>query len=1196
MEDEIDWGFRSQRPRRGLDHDFAPPQSPQLAELDRQNKRRWIHADPDIEGNDHDRQVVHAGHSPAPPRPKKASHTTRLPGALYLDDGNQSGDRDRAGLVIPERGLAGNSGRTRRKKSKEMPQTVCNPDRPVNFHVQLRLPISLDLDEELCELGRLRRVGDFRAAKTFFGSRLEEHISNPYVFIQYADLLLAMEDYKSLKSLQPPPMFGVSIEEEGIFRSRRQKQLNTDDFEDYWLGLDPSNEEKMLGWNWMLIKALALVHTEDCASGILRSLRDAFSKLPIRDDPGSTEVQIMVLSFKLYIAALNSPAHQKNLGSLREGLLGWVDFERIYANLSTQNRHWDCCDLKTVDSIAFGYRQDWNWARNIPGTDRFNFNFTGQWEELDHDEASLLACLDQTTSIVMALFTAKPYSIVYIRRSASMVALMNTAAELLKRHYPAAMRSRPFIRWLILSSQAAGEKSDELRNLEQGNAWWGLFHNLAANPGFVALSWRDGINLPIYIPRGIEVPKWDALENPPRINEALHLALNLAREMDDYPTQAICYKLLALRSKEPRPLLESLCRLQEAHGDRSEYLKTLLSSFIGLDDVQSEKRLLDKLTDFRDTFHVSVYVRADIDVYWAHDVIKRALRYRVDGRHQEDMMGWVDADYVRFLSKEASHFVASVRAGRRSLVHFRPERQHDISPPAPAPVSDTRLQRASSAMVENEGSQREEVEADDESAREVLLRKERLIRQMARLKAAREEEALRAAMPNKENDDALLSGREYPRRVTSPHDSDNKHSDDAAAKDRQVILWKGDYRNHGQWLALNRGELDPAEYYRKWAVRNPDAARGTGGSEPFLERERERRDTDSRRGSDDSENESPLVARIMRRRMRRRYSSSSGSEGGDGPVGRGNRYENHKDLDLINKPESNDHEDPRRTSLATKVSDSRAISHGEYPAEPTEMGAPKEAPSTEEIPTTPRDRQQPQTSMYPHPASMQHFTASSEAERQSVTSTESGSRSRRARVDDDPDSEETWRRRGSQDSHPYNPPGRPQNNTLRYSSYQEQDTVTNVTDPTPKGRYAGPRAVRWEDLQRERQNDRIENRAPSTVASDRLSYSSFPEASVPRTANLMKQRTRPSVTILPQPPPPSPPLTETQTEASSSRDGVQRPYPRRRRPSVPVTDTAVGATTEVDAASLPNVRGRGGGSVGSRRTPASSEGRYERDE
>ncbi|KAG6362397.1 hypothetical protein INS49_010627 [Diaporthe citri] len=66
----------------------------------------------------------------------------------------------------------------------------------------LKYTLVEDLDDELEELGRLTRAGDFRAAKAFFLQHLKQHIENPLVFTLYAELLLEIGDYQSVIQLE----------------------------------------------------------------------------------------------------------------------------------------------------------------------------------------------------------------------------------------------------------------------------------------------------------------------------------------------------------------------------------------------------------------------------------------------------------------------------------------------------------------------------------------------------------------------------------------------------------------------------------------------------------------------------------------------------------------------------------------------------------------------------------------------------------------------------------------------------------------------------------------------------------------------------------------------------------------------------------------------------------------------------------
>lgn len=59
-----------------------------------------------------------------------------------------------------------------------------------------------DLDDTLEELGRLTRMGNFRAAKRLVALELEERILNPRVFILYAELLLEVGCFEAITKLK----------------------------------------------------------------------------------------------------------------------------------------------------------------------------------------------------------------------------------------------------------------------------------------------------------------------------------------------------------------------------------------------------------------------------------------------------------------------------------------------------------------------------------------------------------------------------------------------------------------------------------------------------------------------------------------------------------------------------------------------------------------------------------------------------------------------------------------------------------------------------------------------------------------------------------------------------------------------------------------------------------------------------------
>ena len=70
-----------------------------------------------------------------------------------------------------------------------------------NTTIHLEAEVLVDIDDELEWLNRLMRIGHFQDAKAFFESHLKEHINQPSVCVQYAEILMRMKDYGEVRRL-----------------------------------------------------------------------------------------------------------------------------------------------------------------------------------------------------------------------------------------------------------------------------------------------------------------------------------------------------------------------------------------------------------------------------------------------------------------------------------------------------------------------------------------------------------------------------------------------------------------------------------------------------------------------------------------------------------------------------------------------------------------------------------------------------------------------------------------------------------------------------------------------------------------------------------------------------------------------------------------------------------------------------------
>lgn len=147
--------------------------------------------------------------------------------------------------------------------------TICHPSSSKNVSVHLDFDLFLDLDDELEEFNQLSRLGDFSRAERYFDRYLKAESVNPWVFIQYADMLLEKGDYKSFQQLNAEPIFG-------------QAQSNgISEVSDAFLKLE---------LNWLLLNAVALSYCQHKVQPIPDGVKRLGNFLPASKDMGTTEV------------------------------------------------------------------------------------------------------------------------------------------------------------------------------------------------------------------------------------------------------------------------------------------------------------------------------------------------------------------------------------------------------------------------------------------------------------------------------------------------------------------------------------------------------------------------------------------------------------------------------------------------------------------------------------------------------------------------------------------------------------------------------------------------------------------------------------------------------------------------------------------------------------------------------------------
>lgn len=143
--------------------------------------------------------------------------------------------------------------------------------RDTTIHVELE--VTEDFDEELEEFSRLVRIGNFRVARSFFDEHLCSFADNPYVFVQYAEMLLAQGDYKSIQSLDDSRAFPSAARNSEDAEASQRSHL------------------KNLWHNWCLIEANSLIFTQHETGPISNKLPQTSFSFAKSKDIGSTEVR-----------------------------------------------------------------------------------------------------------------------------------------------------------------------------------------------------------------------------------------------------------------------------------------------------------------------------------------------------------------------------------------------------------------------------------------------------------------------------------------------------------------------------------------------------------------------------------------------------------------------------------------------------------------------------------------------------------------------------------------------------------------------------------------------------------------------------------------------------------------------------------------------------------------------------------------
>ncbi|KAI1198967.1 hypothetical protein F5X97DRAFT_139600 [Nemania serpens] len=458
--------------------------------------------------------------------------------------------------------------------------------------VHLTMDLEEDLEQHLDEMNRLSRLGHFLPAREFFNENLQHHIDNPYVIVQYADLLLHQGDFK-----------GVTLLKDDAIYKREGEQPDSD-------------ELRTLRVNWELLQILAKSYTLDSLSGTPTVLEEAVNVLTeiVKDGPSdrpisSTEIGILALVIRL---AGQPVLHSKWLRYASRALATLpISLLRLYQGLLRQGRIWDFHDfvvlMPTIEDIK-ALTHDIFGKDLIPSLQ----TMVSDWLDSVHgyDASTTLGLLSILTHILLEPVEASEKECIDVLKLCLPLAI--SVAE----NDPSNLKSRPYLRLLLAKSRFAETASrqavDSLQSHLQSSQ--GVFYQ------------QDIALLPIYVPSGNETPQWTPVDQPSELRDPVRLVLRSAIELGDFETEVLARRELIRLSASPRDEFDMLCTLQlSRQGDLNGYGLSLASKYLVSNTKATKEELAIAISRL-----LSKVASTD---YWdpSHEWILNMLLYKLEG-------------------------------------------------------------------------------------------------------------------------------------------------------------------------------------------------------------------------------------------------------------------------------------------------------------------------------------------------------------------------------------------------------------------------------------------------------------------------------------------------------------------------------------------------------------------------------------
>lgn len=267
--------------------------------------------------------------------------------------------------------------------------------------------------------------------------------------------------------------------------------------------------------------------------------------------------------------------------------------EGLYGSLLRQGRVWDYCDLFS------GLSYNMNYRKLLEVVDR---SIANRFQPRPHSGLGILASDwvgatptgDLSSNLALLALVTKLVRDSFLYHDSSednMVFLLEQAtilAQSILSHSPGAVRSRPYLDWILLKSYHSNRQG-----FESMQNFVGI---LKAIPGVSHQS--NQLDLPQYIPRSDENPGWRIQHSKPEFQNAVRLVLRTARELGDYQTEIAALNDLIRLSSDPRTEFEDLCTLLKLNGAGEEYARVLTSKYLVSTTTELRDKLKQELLEF----------------------------------------------------------------------------------------------------------------------------------------------------------------------------------------------------------------------------------------------------------------------------------------------------------------------------------------------------------------------------------------------------------------------------------------------------------------------------------------------------------------------------------------------------------------------------------------------------------------------